>query len=959
MSGKWRFDRLRMLRVWLLGVVLVVFGGLLPAADQPQAVPQPPQAAPSPQAEPAPKPETAPQSAPAPQGQAAPQTQPAPQQQPAPQAQPAPQTPPTQQPPSQQPPAQQPPAAQSPAPAQQPAPKAEAAPKPQQPAPQQPAPQQPLEQRAPRSLEDVKALEERVQKVIAKVLPATVGVRIGNSAGSGVIVSEDGLVMTAGHVVGKPGQDVTFFFHDGKTAKGKTLGMFVTADAGMMKITDAGKYPFVELGTSADLKSGTWCVALGHPLGYQPGRPPVVRVGRVLRIREGVIQTDCTLVGGDSGGPLFDLEGRVIGIHSRIAGPTDVNLHVPVDIFRENWDRLLKGDSWQEELYGRDSTPVKSAFRSVVAEAARCTVRIKCDGQDAALGTIVGPDGWILTKASELKGNVVCRLADGRELPASIVGINKQHDLAMLKIPASGLPVIPWSTSKPGVGQWLAAAGTAEDPLALGVLSVPQRRIPPISGVLGVNLKPGAEGPAQIEKVLPNSPAEKAGLKDGDVITHVDGQPIKNGAELVAAIKQRRVGDLVRLNVKRGESVLAIAVKLGVIETPGTQKREMQNRMGVGISGRYDDFPAVLQHDAVVRPSDCGGPVVDLSGKVVGVNIARGGRTETYCIPTDVLLGLMYELMSGRLAPPVDPEKLAAERKAAEEKAAREKAEAERKAAEQKAAMDKLAQEKAEAEKKAAEAEKKAGEALKKAEEEKTAREKAEAENKSLERQLAQERAAREALQAQSNAQQQQLAQQKAAREKAEADMNALQQAAAAERTARQKLEADIKSLQERLQAVQQQLAEEKSARQKVEAENKAAQQKAATADTLSQEKQKLLQEKEGVVQEREKLAQEKEKLTQEKHNLAEEKRKLTEEKQKLTEQIQKLAQEKSQAERVAAEQKAAMDKLAQEKAEAEKKAAEAEKKAGEALKKAEEEKAARQKAEAEKKAIEEKSRQQ
>ena len=812
-----------------------------------------------------------------------------------------------------------------------------------------------------------------MQKVIAKVLPATVGVRIGNSAGSGVIVSEDGLVMTAGHVVGKPGQDVTFFFHDGKTAKGKTLGMFVTADAGMMKITDAGKYPFVELGSSADLKSGTWCVALGHPLGYQPGRPPVVRVGRVLRIREGVIQTDCTLVGGDSGGPLFDLEGRVIGIHSRIAGPTDVNLHVPVDIFRENWDRLLKGDSWQEELYGRDSTPVKSAFRSVVAEAARCTVRIKCDGQDAALGTIVGPDGWILTKASELKGNVVCRLADGRELPASIVGINKQHDLAMLKIPASGLPVIPWSTSKPGVGQWLAAAGTAEDPLALGVLSVPQRRIPPISGVLGVNLKPGAEGPAQIEKVLPNSPAEKAGLKDGDVITHVDGQPIKNGAELVAAIKQRRVGDLVRLNVKRGESVLAIAVKLGVIETPGTQKREMQNRMGVGISGRYDDFPAVLQHDAVVRPSDCGGPVVDLSGKVVGVNIARGGRTETYCIPTDVLLGLMYELMSGRLAPPVDPEKLAAERKAAEEKAAREKAEAERKAAEQKAAMDKLAQEKAEAEKKAAEAEKKAaeaekkaaeaekkaGEALKKAEEEKAAREKAEAENKSLERQLAQERAAREALQAQSNAQQQQLAQQKAAREKAEADMNALQQAAAAERTARQKLEADIKSLQERLQAVQQQLAEEKSARQKVEAENKAAQQKAATADTLSQEKQKLLQEKEGVVQEREKLAQEKEKLTQEKHNLAEEKRKLTEEKQKLTEQIQKLAQEKSQAERVAAEQKAAMDKLAQEKAEAEKKAAEAEKKAGEALKKAEEEKAARQKAEAEKKAIEEKSRQQ
>ncbi len=887
MSGKWRFDRLLMLHVLLLGIVLSVLGGLAPAADQAPAAPQAPaQAGPAPQAQPAPQAESLP-----PKAQAAPEAKPAPKPEATPQAAPGP--------------------------------KAEAAPAPQtapqtapQSAPQSQAvaPQPPLEQSAPRSLDEVKALEEKVQKVIAKVLPATVGVRIGTSAGSGVIVSEDGLVMTAGHVVGKPGQDVTFFFHDGKTAKGKTLGMFVGADAGMMKITDPGKYPFVELGTSAELKPGTWCVALGHPLGYQAGRPPVVRVGRVLRVREGVIQSDCTLVGGDSGGPLFNLQGRVIGIHSRIAGPTDVNLHVPVDIFRDNWDRLVKGDSWQEEPYGRDSAPVKSAFRSLVAEAARCTVRIKCDGREVALGTIVGPDGWILTKASELQGNVVCRLQDGRELPATIVGINKQHDLAMLKIATSGLPAIPWSTNKPSVGQWLAAAGPSEDPLALGVMSVPQRRIPPVSGVLGVNLKPGEQGPAQIEKVLPNSPAEKAGLKDGDIITHLDGKPINNGSELVAAIRQRRIGDVVRLNVKRGQSVLAIAVKLGVIETPGTQKREMQNRMGVGISNRHDDFPAVLQHDAVVRPSDCGGPVVDLSGKVVGVNIARGGRTETYCIPTDVLLGLMYELMSGRLAPPVDPEKLAAERKAAEEKAAREKAEAERKAAEQKAAMDKLAQEKAEAERKAAEAQKKA-------EEEKTARQQAETDKQSL---------------------QQQLSQEKSAREKIEAEIKSLQQQLAQEKAARDKIEADMKSLE-------QQLAAEKASRQKAEADASAAQQKAAAAEKLAQEKESLLQEKQKLAQEKDKLAQENTRLAQEKDKLAQEKQELAQQKDRLAQENNKFAQDKDKLtrEKADAERRAAQEQASRQKAEADIKSLQERLQALE--QKLAEEKAAREKAESEK----------
>ena len=254
----------------------------------------------------------------------------------------------------------------------------------------------------PKDLAGLKAMEKRIEAVAAKVVPAVVGIRIGAAAGSGVIVSEDGIVMTAGHVVGRPGQPVVFTFADGKTAKGTTLGVFAAVDAGLMKITDPGKRPFVALGQSNSIEPGTWCVAMGHPLGYQPGRPPVVRVGRVLQKNDELIETDCPLVGGDSGGPLLDLDGKLIGINSRIGGSTDMNLHVPVGIFRKYWDRLLKGESISLVLPGRNGPDVKAAFRQVVKDANQCVVRVQCDGQDVALGTIVGPDGWVLTKASEV-----------------------------------------------------------------------------------------------------------------------------------------------------------------------------------------------------------------------------------------------------------------------------------------------------------------------------------------------------------------------------------------------------------------------------------------------------------------------------------------------------------------------------------------------------------------------------
>jgi serine protease Do len=203
----------------------------------------------------------------------------------------------------------------------------------------------------PVSVEELKSIQAQVRAVTDKVIPVTVCLQVGSASGSGVIVSADGLILTAGHVVaGKPGRPLTVVMADGKRYKGKVLGFDPKVDSGMAQLTDpgpdGGKWPYAEIAPSKDLKGGQWVVATGHPGGFKKDRPPVVRVGRIgsptFTQPDGVsfVQTDCTLVGGDSGGPLWDMHGRVIGIHSRIGDPINQNLDVPSDRYQEAWDSL-------------------------------------------------------------------------------------------------------------------------------------------------------------------------------------------------------------------------------------------------------------------------------------------------------------------------------------------------------------------------------------------------------------------------------------------------------------------------------------------------------------------------------------------------------------------------------------------------------------------------------------------
>ena len=195
----------------------------------------------------------------------------------------------------------------------------------------------------PESVEQLRMMERQLADVAERAMPATVNLEVGQAQGSGVVVSRDGYILTAAHVIGRPNRTANVTFPDGTKVKAISLGVNRSFDTGMLKILTPGKWPYLDIGQSETLKKGQWVLAIGHPGGLTKDRGLVVRIGRVLSNMAATIRTDCALVGGDSGGPLIDMDGNVVGIHSRIGSDLSQNMHAQIDAFTDEWDQLAAG----------------------------------------------------------------------------------------------------------------------------------------------------------------------------------------------------------------------------------------------------------------------------------------------------------------------------------------------------------------------------------------------------------------------------------------------------------------------------------------------------------------------------------------------------------------------------------------------------------------------------------------
>jgi S1-C subfamily serine protease len=439
------------------------------------------------------------------------------------------------------------------------------------------------------------------------------------------------------------------------------------------------------LGHPSDLAKNDLCFLLGHPHVHKHGQPPLLRLGRALSPHpRGEIRTTCRAVWGDSGAPLFDLEGRVLGVTAQLL-PLEMagTVHSSVDGFRKVRARLRAGEEvefdkglprqpeWKKDEWG--AWGPSNELRKTLSAAQRSTVEILSDGKVLALGLIVDRDGLVLTKRTELSGpggprQLTCRLANGRRLRPQVLAASREHDLALLKVPAKGLRAVAWG--KPvqlRVGQLIASLGPGAGPLHYGVVGALKVKNPATKGYLLISVKPAPRGSPGVvftrflPSGLPIDEELRGWLRAGDLITHLNGVSTASAEELVRARdKCTRAADVLAgewLELTARREGKALKVYLPLLDSP-VQVFQRSKVPMIGFPGgaksalgkcacwnaRMNGFPNVFSHDGAIAHDRCGGPVVDRSGQVIGINIARADPVQTFAIPSDVVQKVVAEL---------------------------------------------------------------------------------------------------------------------------------------------------------------------------------------------------------------------------------------------------------------------------------------------------------------------------
>jgi serine protease Do len=232
---------------------------------------------------------------------------------------------------------------------------------------------------------------------------------------------------------------------------------------------------------------------------------------------------------------------------------------------------------------------------------------------------------------------------------AKLLMVDPTWDVALLKIEASGLqPVTYAPTSAVPPGTWVVANGATTRTtrrLLAGIVSAKIREIPPAGGAaLGVILKANSKS-LEIEDVSEKSGAKEAGLQKGDVILTVEGRKVKKLEDLTGILKDRKAGSTVKIVLRRSGEEITVDVRLASRSEMFTEQMNRNDQMSGEFSNHRSGFPRVMQHDILGAASVVGGPLLDLDGRCIGMNIARANRAESFAIPVEDLKALAERLI--------------------------------------------------------------------------------------------------------------------------------------------------------------------------------------------------------------------------------------------------------------------------------------------------------------------------
>ncbi|HUE16669.1 MAG TPA: trypsin-like peptidase domain-containing protein [Planctomycetaceae bacterium] len=455
-------------------------------------------------------------------------------------------------------------------------------------------------------------------------------------------MTADGIVATCAHgftwdKTRLAASKVIVCLPDGRDAAAKILGFNIVCDLGLVQITDKGPWPHVDRGDSTRLRPRDRCLLIGYgPVGDRARFP---KVRHTVVAEQGSapwnqyleIDPSTPTDGGDSGGGVFDAGGRVVAfLHGqgsmRKPGRRDSipQLCARIELLRKHWDEMQGPFE-----VGQDSTflAAEAELRRAAVDVQQCIVEVLDRRKPVAFGTVVRPEGVILTEASTLPKHPACRLSDGRVFPATVVTTALEHDLAILKIEATHLAAIKWSTDgDPAIGSFVGVVAP-RGRTAAGLISHAPLSLPPELCGVHVNLRDTAQGleVSGVDDWRLSSGAVPPIPRRGDIVLSVDGHPTPN------LNAYRKLWQIERIASSDGDP-LHVVVRQG-IKVENLELPSEPSWPGNDLRCRYSGFS--LAYSVITDPDSilCGGPVLDAKGRAVGIGIAWRARGWLLVLP--------------------------------------------------------------------------------------------------------------------------------------------------------------------------------------------------------------------------------------------------------------------------------------------------------------------------------------